>query len=424
MNLGTLIDEAVYAKALLGSGAVRPLRPAGLLYSANSLRRYGLLGGSIGLAAARTPHRTAIIDELGTLTFREVDERSNALANAWRERGLGAGEGVAILVRNHRGIVESIFAAAKSGCRIILLNTDFAGPQMRDVAAREGTDLLVYDDEYAGMLDGISPPHGRFRAWADSPGPDTLEALIASAPTTPPPGPGVAAKVILLTSGTTGTPKGAPRPDPRSLAPAGVFLDRIPFRANEITEIPAPIFHTLGFAHTILAAGLGCTIVLRRRFSPQAVIDSLAEHRATALVLVPIMLARIVERLEETGQQPALALRVVFVAGSQLGPDLARRATRALGPVIYNMYGSTECAYATVATPRDLRRAPSTVGRVLRGVRVKVVDNEGNPVPAGVSGLVDVLPAELGHEVIGLGVAALAPERIEGHVARGPQRMF
>lgn len=106
-------------------------------------------------AAIRFGHRIGLIHELGELTFAELDVRSNRLANAWRERGLRPGEGVAILARNHRWFLDSVLAAAKCGAKIVLLNTDFAGPQIREVADREGTDLLVHDDEYAQVLGGV-----------------------------------------------------------------------------------------------------------------------------------------------------------------------------------------------------------------------------------------------------------------------------
>src|SRR5205807_10328934 len=102
--------------------------------------------------------RVAIVDERGELTYRQLDQHANAIANGWHEQGLEPGEGVAILARNHRGFLEAVFAGAKCGARVILLNTSFAGPQIREVAEREGTDLLVYDDEYAEMLEGVDPP--------------------------------------------------------------------------------------------------------------------------------------------------------------------------------------------------------------------------------------------------------------------------
>ena len=126
-----------------------------------------MLGGAITLGATRHGDRAALIDERGAISYKELDQRCNALANAWRERGLAPGEGVAILARNHRGFLEAVFAAAKCGARLILLNTSFAGPQIREVAGREGTDLLVYDDEYAQVLGDVDPPRGRWRAWTD-----------------------------------------------------------------------------------------------------------------------------------------------------------------------------------------------------------------------------------------------------------------
>src|SRR5205807_2366265 len=133
----------------------------------------------------------AIRAERGDVTYKELDARTNALANAWRERGLEAGDGVAILVRNHRGFLEAVFAAAKCGARIILLNTSFAGPQIREVAEREGTHLLVYDDEYRETLEGVEVERGSWRAWTDDESTEegTLEGLIQSSDRSAPPKP-------------------------------------------------------------------------------------------------------------------------------------------------------------------------------------------------------------------------------------------
>lgn len=255
--------ELEHLRLCVGSGILGIMPPQTLLRGGRAVRDYGSMAGLLGMSAARYPERTAIIDERGSLTFEELNLRSHSLANAWRERGLAPGEGVAILARNHRGLLEATFAAAKCGARIVLLNTDFAGPQIRDVATREGTDLLVYDEEYASMLAGVVPPRGAYRAWTETAAADSLEALIASGSREAPPAPGVAPKIILLTSGTTGTPKGAPRPEPRSLAPFGALLSKVPFRSREVTEICAPMFHTLGFAHAMAAIAFGSTIVVR-----------------------------------------------------------------------------------------------------------------------------------------------------------------
>jgi acyl-CoA synthetase (AMP-forming)/AMP-acid ligase II len=370
-------------------GPEPPHRVAQLLLG---FQRYGLLGGATVAGALRHGDRLVMVDERGELSYKELDARTNALANAWRERGLQPGEGVAILARNHRGFLEAVFAAAKCGGRIILLNTSFAGPQIREVAEREGTDLLVYDDEYSDTLEGIEdPPHGRYRAWADEPGDDTLDALIDGGDTSAPPKPEESPRITILTSGTTGTPKGAPRSEPRSLALFGGLLSKVPFRAREVTELCVPMFHALGFMQAMVGVALGSTLVVRRRFDPETTLESLEEHRASAMVMVPVMLSRFLELGEDKIKERDLSeLRIVFVSGSALGADLAQRAMKALGPVIYNLYGSTEIAYATIATPEDLEAEPATAGKVVRGSIVKLFDEDGKEVSAGESGRIFV----------------------------------
>jgi fatty-acyl-CoA synthase len=385
-------DEAYFATLCVRSGLVGIEPPHRMAQMLVAFQRYGMLAGAVAVGAIRQGDRAAIIDERGELSYKQLHERSNALANAWRERGFEPGEGVAILVRNHRGFLESVFAAAKCGARIVLLNTSFAGPQICEVAEREGTDLLVYDDEYAQVLAGIdAPPRGRWRAWTDAPGDDTLDALIEGGDTSAPPRAGTAPRITILTSGTSGTPKGAPRSEPKSLALLGGLLSKVPFKAREVTELCVPMFHALGFAQALVGLGLGSTLVVRRRFDPEETLESIERHRATAMVMVPVMLQRLMELGEEKiGQYDASSLRIIFLSGSQLGAGLATRTIELLGPVVYNLYGSTEISYATIATPEDLQAEPSTVGEVVRGSVVKILDEHGDELPVGESGRIFV----------------------------------
>jgi fatty-acyl-CoA synthase len=388
-------DEAYYVALCIRSGLVRPVLPHRVAQMLVAFERYGLLAGAVTIGAIRHGDQVAIRDERGDLTYNELDERSNALANAWRGHGLEPGDGVAILVRNHRGFLDALFAAAKCGARIVLLNTSFAGPQIREVAEREGTDLLVYDDEYSETLEGIDdPPHGRWRAWVDDPDAEadnTLDVLIAQGSTKPPPKPGENPKIVILTSGTTGTPKGAPRSEPKSLSLVGGLLGKVPFKAREVTEMCVPMFHALGFALAALSLALGSTLVIRRRFDPETTLDSLEENKATALIVVPVMLQRILDLGEEKVKaRDTSSLRIIFVGGSAFGAELCKRALKAFGPVVYNLYGSTEVSYATIATPEELQEEPGTVGGVVRGSIVKILDDDGHEVEAGTSGRIFV----------------------------------
>ncbi|OBI54954.1 acyl-CoA synthetase [Mycobacterium sp. E787] len=384
-------EECWAAWQLARAGGLSPMPLRGLGRISRATRDYGPIGAAVSMAAIRHRDRVALIDDRGSLTFADIDARSNAVANAWRSRGLRGGAGVGILARNHRGFLDALFAAAKSGARIVLLNTDFGAAQLADVVRREGVDLLVHDEEYTDAVAGLDVRLGCMTAWSDSPEGSALETMIAGGDFSPPPRPGAEPKLVILTSGTTGTPKGAPRSEPRSLVPVGALLSKAPFRARGVTECCVPLFHALGFGHLMLALLFGSTLLVRRRFDPRDTLDSLSRHRATAMIAVPIMLRRIIELGPQASTGHGFgALRIIFVAGSQLGANLCTEAARVFGPVIYNMYGSTEVAYATIATPEDLAAEPNCVGRVLPGTVVKLFDQQGREVPAGTSGRIFV----------------------------------
>jgi fatty-acyl-CoA synthase len=379
------------ARATVEAKAFRHARRAGIIggdpprravAALRATARYGQLASAVTVAALRQGDRPGLIDELGTLSFAELDARSDALACALRARGVRERDSVGILCRNHRGLVDINFAAGKLGARILLLNTDFAGPQLADVCERESVALLVHDEEYDELVAPIEPRHGRLHAWTDSgSGSDTLEELIAAFAGQVPPPPAEHASLVLLTSGTTGTPKGAPRGAGRSLAPIGALLSKVPYSHGESTYVAAPMFHGLGYTQMALAVILGSTTVCERRFAPERVLDGIARHRPTALVVVPVMLSRIVSLLEsEPGHWDTSSLRIVFCSGAQLEAELVRRALRTIGDKLYNFYGSTEVAYATFATPEDLRAAPGTAGRVPFGAIVRLYDFDGQPV--------------------------------------------
>jgi len=196
---------------------------------------------------------------------------------------------------------------------------------------------------------------------------------------------------VILTSGTTGTPKGAARKQPESLDPAAALFSKIPLKARETTMIAAPMFHSWGFAHFTLGLPLASTLVLRRRFDPEDTLRAVAQHRASALAVVPVMLQRILELPRETiARYDTHALKVIAVSGSALPGELATRAMDVFGDVVYNLYGSTEVAWATIATPADLRAAPGTAGRPPLGTVVKLLDGDGHEVKPGAGGRIFV----------------------------------
>jgi fatty-acyl-CoA synthase len=384
--------ELHYVRKIFEAGAFKLESPLKTAAMATDIAKWGEFGMLPSLNARRTPEAAALIDEEGEFSYRELDEAAHAVANGLIDKGVKAGDGVAILARNHRWFMIANYGAARVGARIILLNSEFSGPQIKEVSEREGAKVIIYDDEYTGAVSKAEPELGKLRALGVNPDSDepsgstdeTLADLIARSSKEPAPKAGKHASIIILTSGTTGTPKGANRSTPPTLAPVGGILSHVPFKANEITSLPAPMFHALGYLHATIAMFLGSTLVLRRKFKPPLVLEDIEKHNVTAMVVVPVMLSRILDTLEKMDSKPDLSsLKIIFVSGSQLGAELATRALKDIGPVVYNMYGSTEIAFATIARPEDLEKNASTVGPVVKGVKVKILDDNGNELPQG-----------------------------------------
>src|ERR1700686_5423428 len=132
---------------------LEPMPPHRAVRSIGALRRWGRTAAAAYTGAAiRSPDRTALVDDRGSLTFREIHRRTNALAHELRAAGVAPQEGVAIMCRNHRGFVEATVACSKLGAGALYLNTAFAGPQITDVMRREDPMALIYDEEFGDLV--------------------------------------------------------------------------------------------------------------------------------------------------------------------------------------------------------------------------------------------------------------------------------
>jgi fatty-acyl-CoA synthase len=418
---GKVMHEVGSLRVLAEARIIRPIRPDKLVRLASTIARWGRSPAAGFIAGAVTsPHEPAVVDELGTLTFAEVDRRSNALAHSLSDAGLKEGDGVAIMCRNHRGFVESTVALAKLGAHALYLNTAFAGPQLTEVVQREKPVAIIYDEEFADLLADAGKRRKRFIAWredsSDDPPDPALEDLIADGPIERPVPPQETGKAIILTSGTTGTPKGANRSSPQSLAPAISLLSKIPLRTRQTTYIAAPLFHSWGFAHFTIGLLLSSTMVLARKFDPESCLAQIERTRAESLVVVPVMMQRILDLPEATRRRyDVSSLRVVAASGSALPGDLATEWMDGFGDNLYNLYGSTEVAWATIATPGDMRAAPGTAGKPPRGTVLKLYDEKGREVPPGETGRIFV-----GNEMLFEGyTGGGSKDEIDGLMATG-----
>jgi acyl-CoA synthetase (AMP-forming)/AMP-acid ligase II len=395
-DLGQTITERPREYAALGvnalraawnAGAFHPIRPdrAGRLLF--SIARFGMTPATAGaMAALRYPDRTAVIDERGELTFAELEHRAAALAIALRER-LGEGQRLGILCRNHRGFIEAALAGSRLGHDVVFLNTDFSAKQLSAVLGRESIGALVLDEEFDALLDDASFAGERVTAWHDgSARYATIDDLVAATE----PEPLVAeraGRVIILTSGTTGTPKGAQHHlSIGAVIPAALtHLVRVPLRSGEPIVIGPPLFHVLGLAYLMSGLALGLPVVLHRKFEAKQTLDAIARHRAGALITVPVMLQRILE-VPPSARPNTSSLRVVVSGGAALHTGLSQAFMDAFGEVLHNVYGATETGWATISTSEDLRAAPGTVGKPSLGLTLKILKPGGGEAATGETG--------------------------------------
>ncbi|MBZ5736045.1 AMP-binding protein [Nocardioides sp. TRM66260-LWL] len=391
-----LRGSAAAAAVLVRERLVEPTRPLDTLRTARDTERLGPVAAVVRRGARRHPDAVALLDDDGELTYGALDAASEALAQELlavlpEDRPLGAPSVVGLLARDHRGAVVALGAAGLVGLRVVLLNTGSAAPQLAAVLEREGVALVLHDEGSASVVAealGSSP--------APRPGAlllDGAEGFLARAAAdprrqrSPLPLPRRSGGLVVMTSGTTGVPKGAPRGRVSPLQSAQV-LDRLPFPRGGTVVMAAPVFHGTGLSQLVLALAAGCRVVLARRFDAARCRDTIAATRADALVLVPTMLHRL---LALDPDPAALAsLTRVYAAGSVLPADLCRRTHALLGPVLHNMYGSTEVGVAAVARPDELALAPGCVGRPPAGARIRVLDADRRPVARGERGTIFV----------------------------------
>ncbi|GAB3575520.1 AMP-binding protein [Amycolatopsis endophytica] len=378
------------ANTLIAAGILTPARPDRVVRQLRALAQWGAtLAGGYTAAAARSPRGIAVIDEDGTeTTFAGLRAEANRLAASLRTVGVGPGGTVAVMARNHSAMVKTLLACAYLGAGSVLLNTGLARPQIGDAIRRHAVRVLVADGEFAEQVAGM-PLKAVVLTGADDgpPGQPTLGEIIAEAPEAEFGPPRRPARIVVLTSGTTGAPKGARRPTPKGLGSAVALLSRIPLHTGDRMLMAAPLFHSWGLSALQVGMPLRATLVLQRRFDPEACLRAIQEHRCTTMFAVPVMLQRIMALPEQVRRRyDTSSLRVVASSGSALPASLVTEFMDAFGDVLYNFYGSTEVSAASVATPQDLRAAPSTAGYPPLGTRLAVLGPTGEPVPPGAVG--------------------------------------
>lgn len=374
-------------------GLLKAQDPVRLIKAGKKLKEWGPgFPSAVGAAAARKPNQLAVIDDAGQITWKELSDEINRFSAALLERGIGVGDPVAVLCRNHRYMVVAMVAIMQIGGRMLLLNTMASAGQLTELAEREGAKLIILDQEFLAVAESMDQDR-LLIAWEDdkSHGLPTTTSIAVGQPTTDHPKPSRSGSIVIFTSGTTGLPKGAQRKEPENLHPLLTFFGSIPYRGNSTIVVAAPMFHSWGLLNFGFGLSTVPTYVLRRRFVPEHVIEDIATYKAEVLVVVPLMMQRLVNADPDVIKaNDVSSLRITATSGSPLAGELATHFMDTFTDSVYNFYGATETGWVTIAGPEDLRAAPGTAGRVPWKTVVKVLDDEGREVPNGTTGVIYV----------------------------------
>ncbi|WP_328662516.1 AMP-binding protein [Nocardia salmonicida] len=418
--------------AVVASGMLAPVGPRKAVALARGFYRYGPTPAMLLAATAiRHPDKVAIIDDSGQLTYRQLQQRAEAIAAALFATRATAPKSMGVICRNHRGFAEALAAGAQLGAELIFINTELPAAQLQAVLARHNPDVLIYDDEYDATVERSNFAGTRVLAWCE---PDSdLAALptlddLAARSHPEPPRVHHAVKLTLLTSGTTGLAKGVPR----AIKPHAIVLLTLTamailrLRSTDRVLVAPPMFHGFGLLSLLGPLALGGTVICRRRFDAATALNDIGRHKITVVMAVPVMLQRLlaVPGLQDNSAARS-ALRVMVTGAAPISPHTILDLIDTFGPIVVNGYGSTEAGLVTIATPTDLVAAPDTIGRSSLGVSVRIL--RADRIEAG--------PGEIGEIFVRSGLEytgytpdatakASTKEVIDGYVSTGDMGHF
>lgn len=341
------------------------------------------LAGLARVAAIRNGPDVVVIDGAGPVTAEQLDRWSATVAGELVHRGIIVPGGkLGVLCRNGRGLVVAVIAATRLGADAVVLHPGFESSQLAELLRVEDLRAVVHDEEFGDVLAAARYRGTSILADTTAPGVHSLRSMQAlpQAELARPSRPG---RVVVVTAGLSGRPRVARRVGTSANAgiPLTTLVRRLDLPRGAPMLIMAPLQQAFGLQFFALALGLGCPAVIVDRPDAARALAVIDEHRVATLVATPAGLAAIAEEL---GDRPAPAsLASVVVGGGPLLASRWRRAVSRLGPIIHHIYGSAETGWCTVATPDDLTAAPGTVGRPAAGIELRIVDDEGRPVPVG-----------------------------------------
>ena len=390
------------ARLAQNTGLLWEMHAAGLRAAARTLGREHPNPSAIyAIHAKNRPDHVALRHKDRVLTFAQLEERLNRLGQGLRRRGLERKQGALVVLRNRPEFVEISAGLQRIGASSIAVSWRSTAKELRYLLENSGARFVFFEHDLHPLIEEAVrelgfPKERLVSVGGDVPGCTPYESMLDTPPESVETD-DEAAAVVTYTSGTTGRPKGAVRHFPRDTFVSTVeFIAETPMRVDDIHLVVCPLYHMTAYGFLTFSHLVGATCVIADEFKPEPFLELVAKHRVTTTALVPTMLHRAVALGRDVIEKHRTrSLRAIFCGGSALTGALANDAMDVFGDIVYNFYGATETGLVTLGKPADLRAAPGTIGPLLPGNQVLLLDDAGKEVPVGAVGELFVKNSQL-----------------------------
>ena len=337
-----------------------------------------------------TPDREGLVCEGVRRTYKQLNDRANRLANAMAALGIGHGDRVSILAFNEPEYYDMYFGLGKIGATLVPVNYRLAGPEIQYILSDCESKVLVFGAEYVEVVDSIRNDIPTKDFIAISPDPPewakSYEALIGDASNGEPEitGGDDDTLTILYTSGTTGRPKGAELPHAYYYWSSVNLMCTLGLDIGNTSLVALPLFHIGALAGPPWIVHSGGKVVLLRTLDPQRFLELIEEEKVTGFGSVPQLLdfLKLVPDFEKYDWS---SIRTILVYAAPVPVTLIKEY-EASGIEVRQLYGLTECNTGTVLDSENAIEKVGSCGRPFFHTEVRVVDDNGQDLPAGEKG--------------------------------------
>lgn len=342
-------------------------------------------------SAYRFPDRTALVDDLGELTYSDLEHQGKQIAKALLDLGIGEGSAFGCLARNSRTIPLMGIAKSLTGAEIMLLNPGSSQAQIEQIVETSTMKMIITDSEFVDQIPQLDNLIVVIADESDRSREELPESYLYLSDLVAKGGQSAFKKrpeqgrIVIMSSGTTGLPKGVLRPDPKTPATFGAVVERVPWHPGIVIHQNASMFHAWGFANLFVTFAVGGTVVTMRNFDAEKMVNQCIKYQPRGVSTSAFFIREFMEVLHKNPELDKQVgdLDFIVLAGNLTPTPLVREMQKRFGPVVHNFYGSTEAGVTTIATGEEMMRYPATAGKPTMGAIVKIFDNEGKELPAG-----------------------------------------